>query len=142
MNATFAPSFAPSSLAPVEEAPESSLFGDFLDDLLPFFAGLVGGTACYIGVDALATCICEEDKLREAIANDETNIDVCFGEITLDEPIDITDRAFTMACQAPFLLTCDISGGGKTRLFQGSPVEVTFEERIRFIDGKAKEMVG
>ena len=130
------------ALAPAEAEEGSDLFGDFLDDLLPFFAGLVGGTACYIGVDALATCICEEDKLREAIANDETNIDVCFGEITLDEPIDITDRAFTMACQAPFLLTCDISGGGKTRLFQGSPVEVTFEERIRFIDGKAKEMVG
>ena len=112
-----------------------------LESLFPIVEGLVGGSACYFGYDPLTSCVCSADRLREAVDNNESNINLCFGTIVLNEPLDITGKDFTMGCQAPFIFNCEISGGSRTRIFQGSPIEVTFGERIRLVNGNASGKV-
>jgi hypothetical protein len=100
---------------------------------------------CQAGLPSL--CICDEEGLRGAIKKagsdpgNPTPIELCHGELEIEEEIDITGKSFFITCSANTLFnSCDLVGGKHTRLFTGAPVAAIFE-KVRLTGGEANPEV-
>jgi hypothetical protein len=103
----------------------------------------IPSVSCYLGLKQFRTCLCQEDALRRAVAKagsstkTPTAITICAGTIELTEALNVTGKSIALSCDAPFYWTCDLSGKGKNRIFEGSPTLLSLNT-VRLKEGSAK----